>query len=143
MRQGPKEVTTTMSAINRRGQSVAEYAILLGLVIAAFVTMQVYARRGLQARVKSGTDALTGLSQTITADGLSATFKSQSQYEPYYAESQYETYQESVEQEHMGSGKIVREKVSDVTARKAGGYQKQRGTGDRATRDAMWDETAP
>lgn len=128
----------------REGQSIAEYAVLLGLVIAAFVGMQVYARRGLQARVKSGTDALTSLTGTMTegatggTGGVTATFAAQSQYEPYYQESSGEVYQESVKQSHMKDGSIKEEKVSDVTARKAGAYTRQRGQTDRVTRDALW-----
>lgn len=137
----------TMGMINRRGQSVAEYAVLLGLVIGAFVTMQVYARRGLQARVKSGTDALTGPTTTITAgssgSAVTATFAAQSQYEPYYAESSSDVYQESVEREHMGAGKVIKEKVSDLTVRRAGAYSKQKGTGGRATADALWNNATP
>ena len=44
--------------VRARGQSLAEYAILLGIVAAAAVTMQVYARRGLQAGLKAAADQL-------------------------------------------------------------------------------------
>ena len=128
---------------NRRGQSIAEYAILFAVVIGAYVAMQVYTKRGMQARVKSGTDALTSITTTIDStngEGLTATFAKQSQYEPYYMESVNETYQESVEQEHMGAGKVVREKVSDVTARAAGGFQKQKGSTGRKAADDIWGE---
>jgi hypothetical protein len=128
---------------NRRGQSIAEYAILFAVVIGAYVAMQVYTKRGMQARVKSGTDALTSITTDITSTNqkaLTATFAKQSQYEPYYMESVNETYQESVEQEHMGAGKVVREKVSDVTARAAGGYQKQKGAAARTDADALWND---
>ena len=142
-------VKITMRRLNRRGQSVAEYAILFAVVIAAFAAMQTYAARGLKARVRSGTDALTGISATITSanagtggDLLSATFASRSQYEPYYLETFGKTYQENVEQEHMGSGKIVKEKVSDVTARAAGAFQRQRGATNRSTADDLWSETS-
>ena len=124
-----------------RGQSIGEYAILVVVVVAAFAAMQVYTKRGLQARVKNGTDALTNITTTISSanDGaLTTTFASQSQYEPYYAESFGQTYQENVEQQHQGSGKVVLEKVSDVTARTAGSYQKQKGATDRTTADALW-----
>ncbi|MBI2495993.1 MAG: hypothetical protein HYW10_05460, partial [Candidatus Omnitrophica bacterium] len=52
---------------DQRGQNIAEYAILFAVVIAAFAAMQVYAKRGLQARIKSGTDALTSITTTIQA----------------------------------------------------------------------------
>ncbi|MFA6358485.1 MAG: hypothetical protein WCY09_07510 [Candidatus Omnitrophota bacterium] len=40
----------------RKGQSTAEYAIVIGLVIAAAVAMQVYVKRGIQGKMKDATD---------------------------------------------------------------------------------------
>lgn len=132
-----------MKRLNTRGVVFLEYALLFALVLGAFVAIQTYAKRGLQARVKSGTDAMTGLTATITGSEGSADFKALSQYEPYYQEQFYETYQENVEQQHMGAGRVKLEKVSDVTARAADGSQKQRtakGVDDRqATADALWE----
>ena len=128
-----------MSLLNRRGQSIAEYAILFAVVIGAYVAMQVYARRGLQARVKSATDALTGVNGTFTAGTITASFDAKSQYEPYYLETSGQTYQESVEQDHLGSGKVIKEKISDTTARAANSYQKQKGAVGRGTADALWN----
>ena len=115
----------------RKSQSVTEYAILLSVAIAAFAGMQVYVKRGLQARLKSGTDAATGAAagKTITVDGGTTTgdysvqYKNIGQYEPYYLEQKGESYQESVKQEHMGGGEIAKEIVSDVSASAAGGYR--------------------
>jgi len=45
-----------MFKFNARGQSTAEYAIVIGLVIAAVVAMQVYIKRGVQAKVKDAVD---------------------------------------------------------------------------------------
>jgi hypothetical protein len=42
--------------LKRKGQSTAEYAILIGLVIGALVVMQVYVKRGMQGRMKDATD---------------------------------------------------------------------------------------
>jgi len=39
-----------------RGQSTAEYAIVIGLVIAAAVGMQVYVKRSLQGKIKDAVD---------------------------------------------------------------------------------------
>ena len=130
-----------MISLNRRGQSIAEYAVLFAVVIAAAVAMQTYSKRGIQARVKSGTDALTSITKEITSTNepaLKANFAKQSQYEPYYLETFGQTYQEKVEQEHMGAGKIVRETVSDTTARAAGSSQKQKGEDSRKAADDLW-----
>jgi uncharacterized protein (UPF0333 family) len=41
----------------KKGQSTAEYAIVIGLVLAAAVAMQVYVKRGIQAKMKDASDA--------------------------------------------------------------------------------------
>jgi uncharacterized protein (UPF0333 family) len=38
--------------INKRGQIVQEYVVLLALVVAAFIAMQVYVKRGVQGRLR-------------------------------------------------------------------------------------------
>ena len=45
-----------MLKINRRAQSVLEYAILMVIVIAALISIQTYIKRGLQGRLTSATD---------------------------------------------------------------------------------------
>src|SRR5512142_346668 len=42
----------------RRGQSLLEYALLIIIIIAAFITMQIYIKRGFQGRWKSAVDEL-------------------------------------------------------------------------------------
>ena len=125
-----------------RGQTVAEYAVLLSLVIAAAVAMQIYVKRGLQARIKKGTDTFTSVTGTIdSSTGTTVPFEALDQYEPYYQESQYDRYQENVEQEHMGGGKIIKEKASDITAAGTGGHESQiADTATRTTRDARFGE---
>ena len=123
-------MTRRRRLLNRRGMHMTEWAILFGLIATAFLTIQVYVRRALQARVMNATDALTSINANIVSNGdptnLHANFINQKQAEPYYQEAFYNTYQESVEQEHLGGGNVKLEKVSDVTARGAGGYQKQK-----------------
>jgi hypothetical protein len=125
-----------------KAQSTAEYAIILAVVVGAAIAMQTYVKRGIQARQKAGTDAFTGINATfgaINGTSASATFGTLSQYEPYYLESSYERFQENVEQEHMGGGNVIKEKVADISATKDGGYQMQAvANGTRTTRDANW-----
>ncbi|MFH1077572.1 MAG: hypothetical protein V1753_12230, partial [Pseudomonadota bacterium] len=59
----------------RKGQSTAEYAIVIGLVIAAAVAMQVYVKRGVQGKMKDATDY---------NDPAAAGMMSTRQYEPDY-----------------------------------------------------------
>lgn len=42
----------------RRGQSAAEYVFMAGAVIIAFVYMQTYVKRGIQATVKTAADQM-------------------------------------------------------------------------------------
>lgn len=42
-----------------RGQAIMEYAIVIGLVIAALLGMQVYAKRSIQASIKTAADGLS------------------------------------------------------------------------------------
>ena len=136
-------MTRRCRLLNRRGMHMTEWAILFGLIATAFLTIQVYVRRALQARVMNAADAFTSINATIASNGdptLKATFINQRQAEPYYQEAFYNTYQESVEQEHLGGGKIQIEKVSDVTARGAGGSQKQKSAVNRQKVENLWKD---
>jgi hypothetical protein len=42
----------------RHGQSLLEYSLLIIIIIAAFITMQIYIKRGFQGRWKSAVDEL-------------------------------------------------------------------------------------
>lgn len=44
--------------MNRKGQSIIEYAVILGLVVAGLTAMQVYIKRGIQAGIKVAADEL-------------------------------------------------------------------------------------
>jgi len=52
------EIIYNMMALmkNSRGQITSEYAILVVLIIGALVAMQVYLKRGIQARLKDAAD---------------------------------------------------------------------------------------
>ena len=71
-----------MQGRKSKGQGLVEYAILLGLVTAAFMGMRLYVTRGLQARCKDGADyAIKELRQAANDSALPL------QYEPYYKEN--------------------------------------------------------
>ncbi len=63
----------------KRGQSTAEYAIIIALVIGAAIAMQTYVKRSMQGGVKFAVDKMK---KDATGTG---------QYEPYYLESSYNT----------------------------------------------------
>ena len=141
---------------NRRGQTTAEYAIVLGVVLAALVGMQIYVKRGAQARVKLGVDQFTkaGTDGSATpwikvvpsVTGDTVTLPSgptdvqlitptkgptaDGQYEPYYAESKYDVARRSKTTEDVDlAGSTVTRTTAvgdEETKRLATGYQKQR-----------------
>jgi hypothetical protein len=104
-----------------RAQSTAEYAILIGLVIAAAVAMQVYVKRGLQARVHDASQLLVTQSNILdTADGQRL------QYEPYYLNSNFDVSRNSSANAFLGTtGNYQSRETSNVT-RLEGGSQTYR-----------------
>ncbi|MDP1853274.1 MAG: hypothetical protein Q8L26_03600 [Candidatus Omnitrophota bacterium] len=64
-----------------KGQSTAEYAIVIAIVIGALIAMQVYIKRGLQGRYHDATRYMA-----TNADG--AVIGTTEQYEPYYLRNQ-------------------------------------------------------
>lgn len=100
-----------MLRIMKKGQSTAEYAIVIGLVIAAVVAMQVYVKRGLQAKVKDAVDYKSA------GDSVTGTT---SQYEPYYSSSAMTSTRTASEKAEVTTGggatrTIVGEDVSTRT----------------------------
>jgi len=51
--------------MNKKGQNIAEYAIVIGLVGAALLAMGVYFQRGIQAIIKEPVDHLGGFDSGI------------------------------------------------------------------------------
>jgi len=70
---------------NKKGQNTAEYAILIGLVVAVAVAMQTYVKRGMQGRVHDASDKLydgiAGADWTNIST-ICATKLTSKQYEP-------------------------------------------------------------
>ena len=96
---------------SRSGQSMAEYAIVLTVVIAAIVAMQLYVKRGLQGKVKDVTD---NVGSGLASQGISNT----NQYEPYYASSKYDVTQAQKSQEQYNTGgKVFRNTQQEETTR--------------------------
>ena len=140
-----------MVGLASRGQTTAEYAIVIGVVAAALIGMQVYLKRSAQMKLKVGVDEFTqsgganvpwlagdvalqggrSVSGDVTAGDVRLT-KTTSQYEPYYTESDFNTKRVSTVDEDVdlspGNERIIKtiQPNNDETQRKAGGYQKQR-----------------
>lgn len=74
--------------LNPKAQTLAEYAIVFSLVFAAIIGMQLYVKRGLQAKFK---DFVVGATKNISnSAGLKQPL---TQYEPYYIDSEITTQQ--------------------------------------------------
>ncbi len=103
--------------LRKKGQNTAEYAILIGLVIAAAAGMQAYLNRGIKSRMKGAFEYLITQTNTISANSYAR------QYEPPpSAESQYLTTQTSGTKVDMSQGKY--DMVTNAeTRRQAGGFQ--------------------
>ena len=99
--------------LNRRGQNTAEYAILIGVIVAAAIAMQIYVRRGMQARIRDAVD----YSQSAD-EGTGVEIFNTSQYEPYYTDQNLKTtsYTESSEAMVQG-GAITRDITNEYTER--------------------------
>lgn len=94
--------------LNKKGQSTAEYAILIGLVIGAVVAMQIYFKRGMQGRVKDAVDYIDANSSEVFKGG---------QYEPYYLSSESKTSQNASETTDLrAGGEVGKTETSDVVA---------------------------
>jgi len=72
-----------MPRSRKAGQSTAEYAIVIGVVIAAVVGMQVYVKRGIQAKFKDASD--NKITAAADDSGQMYGVNSYKQYEPQYS----------------------------------------------------------
>ncbi len=98
---------------NQKGQSTAEYAIVIGLIIAATVAMQAYVKRGLQGRVKNAVDHVVG----GDVGGSTLTFSGE-QYEPTFVGSDFTAARSNIETEAVSTGGgVTRSVTADSTIR--------------------------
>ena len=99
-----------MLRLMRKGQSTAEYAIVIGLVIAAAVAMQVYVKRSLQAKVKNAVDY----------NDPAATMLTTGQYEPYYLSSNMTSTRSDAKGESTATGGGVTRTITKDEANRTG-----------------------
>jgi hypothetical protein len=109
---------------NRKGQNIAEYSILIALVIAAAVAMQVYVKRGIQGKMA---DAVSH-APTFTIQGggtpITVNFKTK-QYEPYYVDSIGNvSSKRDATQNITGNGEVNTAIGQELTVRELNAYDK-------------------
>lgn len=104
---------------NQRGQSTAEYAIVIGVVIAAIVGMQIYLKRGMQAKFRDVSDYMTQHGGAMANDPNTATIGTTKQYEPYYTSAGTMTISENrdVNEDFKKGGMVDRTITKDDTLR--------------------------
>lgn len=96
-----------------KGQSTAEYAILIALVVAAVIAMQTYAKRALQAKTR---DAVVWMKDQTNALGNSI------QYEPYYLQSNFVVSRDMNMAQVQGTNLVGYNGTQGIT-RESGGSQ--------------------
>ena len=106
-----------MNIYRHKGQHLAEYALILSLVFAAFIVMQTYVRRGLQGRYRDATDKVVSALKEATGDSSLPL-----QYEPYYTDSEITTTAEEDKVETVSLGGSKQTTIDSATERK--GYEK-------------------
>ncbi len=105
---------------SKKGQNIAEYAILIALVIAAAVGMQVYVKRGWQGKVKDATDFSVPVE---VIQGQPLLDFSTKQYEPYYQKQESTIVSDRTLTEKSGArGEISRTNVTETTGRAKDSY---------------------
>jgi len=113
----------------RKGQNIAEYSILIAIVIAAAVAMQVYVRRGLQGRVADAVDHQPDL-QILDGTGSDSIAFTTKQYEPYYLEKEANiTSDRSYDEEIASRGEIERTGIDEETRREADSFEEDQWVG--------------
>jgi len=114
---------------NRRAQSTAEYAILIGIIIAAAIAMQTYVKRGLQARVYDAsnkfTDDLSNDAELKKIGTVNPTLSKQYEPQTLSSQSTQETLTGTGETTTMTEGGAVTRDITRKTTQAAGDYQQQ------------------
>jgi hypothetical protein len=124
--------TRTATGVHRKhsaGQSLAEYALVVGFVVMAFSAMQVYVKRSIQGKFKVVADQAGVIMQT----GMIT--RRTTQYEPYYTTSNSLVGSSTSVTENMNvGGTIDRTGVTSVSTK--GGSTTTGGWGSLGADDA-------
>jgi uncharacterized protein (UPF0333 family) len=115
-----------MRMFNKKGQNTAEYAILIALVIAAAIGIQTYVKRGIQGRVKDGSDSIMNeIEGGDWAQISNVTVTAKKQYEPTELSTQVtsDVLQDDSTYTMEKTGTTSRD-ITRRTQQAAGDYQK-------------------
>lgn len=109
--------------LNRKGQNTAEYAIVIGLVVAALFAMQTYVKRGVQARVKDHTDDFSTFSEAAMSNISTSDAEMISQYEPTELDSKSTPITHSGKVETIDIGGTISRDTTEKSKATTGDYQ--------------------
>lgn len=116
-----------MYLFNKRGQSTAEYAILIGLVIGALIVMQTYVRRGIQGRFRDATDDyVSSIGSDANWTNISSAnpiLSPQWEYEQYQGQRTRQVITGTQTTETMEKGGKVSRDITEKTQQAVGDYQ--------------------
>jgi hypothetical protein len=106
------------------GQNIAEYSILIALIIAAAIAMQTYVKRGLQGKIKDAVSAPATVDAGQAGQSYTITFTG-NQFEPDYLTSKSDVASKRVAENvtYSARGGINKTGVEESTFRKAGGFE--------------------
>lgn len=115
----------------KKGQNIAEYVILVALIIAAAAAMQVYIRRGLQGRMADAVDFAPEAALIDSGNGTLMLNFTTKQYEPYYQKSEANVTSDMGYQDMIAArSNINRTGINQTTIRAAQSYEEQTYTGN-------------
>ena len=100
---------------NKRAQNVAEYAMLIALVVGAIIAIQTFAKRALQARVRDASKYMVDNTNFWSNTGKDY---NSAQYEPYYLQS--ESTATKYEQEVKSGNATLQSLTLDASTNTAG-----------------------
>ena len=108
----------------KTGQSTAEYAIVIGLVIAAAVGMQIFVKRNLQGKIRDATDYNVTAEKDSSGEMFGVNPPTLKQYEPQdsYTEGEGMIIKRDAEVKVKTSkgGGVVREQIGQDVSERSG-----------------------
>lgn len=126
--------------LRRKGQNIAEYVILVAIIIAAAAAMQVYIRRGIQGRMADAVDFAPEAEVLWTSNTTNSTDNmlqfNTKQYEPYYAESAANVTSKMGYKDTLSArGGVDRSGINQTTTRMKDSYEVQKSYTNGSTRE--------
>lgn len=136
-----------MKSKARKAQNVAEFAVLIALVITAYAGMQLYVKRAIQAKTRDASEMsrVSGENIGITIAGnskytpMTLGQATPDHYEPYYVDNQVGSVSENVKRERLVNGNVEQEIVSEVSGLTPGSVRAERaGRQVQTEADSQW-----